>query len=69
LSPPTTSAALGDFNPVNNLYYGLDFDTSSPPPFPTSIVVVNPLEGTVTTLGPTINDLHTLAFVKGLWFW
>jgi hypothetical protein len=63
LSPPTT-AALGDFNPVNNLYYGINFD-----PFDSSagysIVLVNPRKGTVTPLGPTVEDLHTLTFVKG----
>lgn len=66
-NPPTstcqpTMAALGDFNPVNNLYYGLKFD-----PFtenPTFIVVVNLLKGTVTTLGQTVDHLHTLAFAK-----
>jgi hypothetical protein len=62
LSPPTP-AALGDFRPGTNLYYGLNFDSSFPPPFPTSIVVVDPLEGTVTTLGKTVSDLHTLAFI------
>jgi hypothetical protein len=63
LTPPT-AAALGDFNPASNLYYGLTFDSGSfTPPFPTSIVVVNPRTGTVTPLGPTVDDLHTLAFV------
>jgi hypothetical protein len=60
---PVTAAALGDFNPEDNLYYGLNFDTAAPPPFPTSIVVVNPRDGTVTPFGPTVDDLHTLAFV------
>ena len=64
LTPPT-AAALGDFNPADNLYYGLNFDTSAPRPFPTFIVVVNPIEGTVTPFGQTVDDLHTLAFVKG----
>ncbi|MBZ5555020.1 MAG: hypothetical protein LAO21_20075 [Acidobacteriia bacterium] len=63
LSPPT-AAALGDFNPDNNLYYGLNFDNSGPRPFPTYIVVVDPRKGTIITLGRTIDDLHTLAFVK-----
>lgn len=65
LTPPT-AAALGDFNPADNLYYGLNFDTSAPPPFPTFIVLVNPLEGTATQFAQTVDDLHTLAFVKGL---
>jgi hypothetical protein len=62
LSPPTP-AALGDFNPVNNLYYGLNFVSLTTDP--TFIVVVNPRKGTVTTLGETVQDLHTLTFVKG----
>ena len=62
LSPPT-AAALGDFNPLNNLYYGLKF-TPFDPTAPTSIVVVDPRKGTVTTLGQTVPDLHTLAFAK-----
>jgi hypothetical protein len=61
LSPPTT-AALGDFRPGTNLYYGLDFDFSAPP-FQVFIVVIDPIEGTVTDLGPTVDDLHTLAFI------
>jgi hypothetical protein len=60
---PATPAALGDFNPENNLYYGLNFDVFSPPPSATSIVVVDPRAGTVTPLGPTVDGLHTLAFI------
>jgi hypothetical protein len=67
LSPPT-AAALGDFNPENDLYYGLNFDNSVPPPFPTNIVVINLRNGTVTTLGRTLDDVHTLAFVKTIRF-
>jgi hypothetical protein len=63
LSPPTT-AALGDFNPVNNLYYGINFDPFDPA-VGYSIVVVNPRTGIVKTLGPTVQDLHTLTFIKG----
>lgn len=66
LSPPTP-AALGDFRPGTNLYYGLNFDNASPAPRPATIEVVDPLAGTVTDLGPTVDDLHTLAFVKGPW--
>jgi len=62
LTPPTM-AALGDFNPATNLYYGLKF-TPFDPAQVTSITVVNLGTGTVTTLGPTVNNLHTLAFVK-----
>ena len=60
LNPPT-NAALGDFNPLNDLYYGLTFDPGTPA---TSIVVVDPRAGTVTPLGPTVDNLHTLAFAK-----
>ncbi len=63
LSPPTP-AALGDFNPANDLYYGLNFE-----PFTTApvfIEVVNVRKGTVTELGRTADNLHTLAFVKKL---
>jgi hypothetical protein len=60
LSPPTT-AALGDFRPGTNLYYGLNFET--PVSATTFIVVVDPLEGTVTTLGQTVDNLHTIAFI------
>ena len=60
LNPPT-AAALGDFHPGTNLYYGLNFPIPRSPE--TSIVVVDLLEGTVTPLGPTVDDLHTLAFI------
>ncbi|MBZ5522801.1 MAG: hypothetical protein LAP21_11235 [Acidobacteriia bacterium] len=63
LSPPTP-AALGDFNPVNNLYYGLNF-TPFDPSKHAFIVTVNLLRGTVTTLGQTVDDLHVIAFAKG----
>jgi hypothetical protein len=63
LTPPTP-AAIGDFNPDNGLYYGLNFDSSFPPPFsPTFIVLVDVGTGAVTTLGQTADDLHTLAFM------
>lgn len=64
LSPPTM-AALGDFNPVNDLYYGLSFlPPRDDPTRAVSIVVVNLRKGTVTMLGKTVNNLHTLAFAK-----
>lgn len=66
LSPPTP-AALGDFRPGTNLYYGLNFDNSSPAPRPAFIEVVDPLAGSVTELAQTVDDLHTLAFVRGPW--
>jgi hypothetical protein len=64
LSPPVP-AALGDFNPVGNDYYGLNFD-SSLPASGTFIVVINLKKGTVTTLGQTVDNLHTIAFIRHL---
>lgn len=64
VSPPT-QAALGDFNPVGNKYYGLNFVPFDPAQL-TSIVVIDLKKGTVTTLGQTVNNLHTLAFVRHL---
>ena len=62
LTPPTP-AALGDFNPENGRYYGLNFTSFSNEP--TFLVSVNMRTGAVTTLGQTLTGLHTLAFVKG----
>jgi hypothetical protein len=62
VSPPT-AAALGDFDPVGNQYYGLNFDTSTPGSG-TFLVVINLKKGTVTTLGQTADGLHVIAFVK-----
>jgi opacity protein-like surface antigen len=62
LSPPIP-AAIGDFSPTNNLYYGLNF-TAFDPTHPTFIVTVNLLRGTVTTVAQTVDNLHTLAFTK-----
>jgi len=67
LTPPT-AAALGDFNPDNDLYYGLNFDPSTKPPRPADIVVIDMRTGIVTRLGSTAADVHTLAFVKTLKF-
>jgi len=64
LNPPTP-AALGDFSPVGNEYYGLNFDTSIPSN-PTFLVVVNLKKGTATTVGQTIDDLHVIAFIRHL---
>jgi hypothetical protein len=60
---PPTNAAIGDFNPIDNHYYGLNFDTSIPSST-TYLVMINIRKGTVTTVGPTIDNLHTLAFMK-----
>ena len=62
LSPPL-DAALGDFNPDNGLYYGLNFEAFFPT-VPTFIEMVNVRTGTVSTLGRTVDGLHTLAFAK-----
>lgn len=60
LTPPM-AAALGDFLPGTNLYYGLNFPI--PRSAETHIVVVDPIAGTVTELGQTVDDLHTIAFI------
>jgi len=62
VSPPTP-AALGDFDPVGNKYYGLNF-LPFDPLHQTSLVVINLKKGTVTTLGQTVDNLHVIAFVK-----
>ncbi len=63
ISPPTP-AALGDFDPVGNKYYGLNFQAFGNGN--TSLVLVDLKKGTVTTLGQTVNDLHVIAFVRHL---
>lgn len=63
LSTPSM-AALGDFNPFTNLYYGLSFNSFSTDP--TFFIAVNLSTGSVTKLGQTVSNLHTLAFVKKL---
>jgi hypothetical protein len=60
---PPKAAALGDFDPVGNQYYGLNFVAGA---LTTFLVVVDVKKGTVTTVGQTVDDLHTLAFVKHL---
>lgn len=60
LTPPIP-AALGDFNPIDKLYYGLNF---APFSTQTALVVVDLKRGTVSAVGATVDDLHTLAFVK-----
>jgi hypothetical protein len=62
LSPPRP-AALGDFDPVGNQYYGLNFVPGTPTAF---LVVVDVKKGSVITVGQTVDDLHTLAFIKHL---
>jgi len=58
-------AAIGDFNPANNLYYWLSFEAFTPAA-PTFVEVVNVAAGTVTQLGQTVDGLHTRAFIKKL---
>jgi hypothetical protein len=60
LLDPPTPAALGDFSPVDNLYYGLSFEVFNPTTF---LVKVDPVFGVVTTVGQTVDDLHVIAFV------
>jgi len=62
LSPPK-AAALGGFDPASNQYYGLNF---VPGAVTTFLVVVDVKKGTVKTVGQTVDDLHTLAFMKRL---
>ncbi|MFL5437811.1 MAG: hypothetical protein ACJ79W_01500 [Myxococcales bacterium] len=62
LSPPG-QAALGDFNPRNFLYYGLDF-VPFDPAHTTFLVLVEPFSGVVARVGQTVNNLHVIAFVK-----
>jgi hypothetical protein len=63
ISPPTP-AALGDFDPVGNKYYGLNFQAFGNGN--TSLVLVDLKKGTTTTLGQTADGLHVIAFVKHL---
>jgi hypothetical protein len=62
LSPPQV-AALGDFDPVGDQYYGLSFTPGTPS---ASLQVVDVKKGTVTTVGQTVDDLHTLTFIRHL---
>jgi hypothetical protein len=62
LSPPT-QAALGDFDPVGDRYYGLNFAPGAKTAF---LVVVDVKQGSATTVGQTVDDLHTLAFIRRL---
>lgn len=63
---PSIPAAIGDFNPADDLYYGLSFQAFSNPPAPTLLVRVDPRAGTVVTVGQTVTNLHTLAFTKAV---
>jgi hypothetical protein len=59
---PPTMAALGDFNSVDNLYYGLSF-TSFDPTGATAINVIDVPNGTVVRSMPTVNFLHVITWV------
>jgi len=59
---PPTMAALGDFNPVDNLYYGLQF-TAFDSTATTVINVIDVPNGTVIRSMPTVNFLHVIAWV------
>ncbi len=64
LSPPT-AAFLGDFSPSKHHYYGINKDPQGADPTRADLVEVNIKKGKVRTVGPTVNDLHTITFVKG----
>lgn len=61
LVTPPIQAALGDFDPVGNQYYGLNFQGFLPE---TALIVVDLKKGTTTALGQTLDNLHVVAFVK-----
>ena len=63
VSPPTP-AALGDFDPVGNKYYGLNFQAFTNAP--TFLELIDLKKGTVTTLGQTVDGLHVITFVRHL---
>lgn len=63
VSPPV-AAALGDFDPVGNKYYGLNFQAFGNGN--TSLVVIDLKKGTTTAVGETVDGLHVIAFVKHL---
>jgi hypothetical protein len=44
-----SAVAPGDFNPENNLYYGLNFNVLPGAPLQTDLVVVSSLSGAVKT--------------------
>jgi hypothetical protein len=60
---PGQQAALGDFDPVGGQYYGLKFTPGSRLTF---LQVVDLKKGTDATVGQTVDDLHTLAFIRRL---
>jgi len=60
ISPPI-QAALGDFDPVGNKYYGVNFVAFSPQ---AALIVIDLKKGTVTAVGQTVDNLHVIAFVK-----
>lgn len=59
---PSVMGALGDFNPVDNLYYGLSF-TSFDPTGATAINVIDVPNGAAIRTMPTVNFLHVIAWV------
>jgi hypothetical protein len=59
----TVAAALGDFNPRDLHYYGLDFPGGRNVP-QVGYVRVEPILGRVTAIGPALDNLHVLAFIK-----
>ena len=60
---PPMNAALGDFSPLDLHYYGLDFPPGRDVPN-VNLVQVSPVLGTAKLIGPTVDNLHVLVFVK-----
>jgi hypothetical protein len=60
VSPPI-QAALGDFDPVGNKYYGINFVGFSSQ---TALILIDLKKGTTTALGQSVDNLHVIAFVK-----
>jgi hypothetical protein len=63
LSPPV-AAALGDFSPGNNRYYGINKDPQGGTPQIADLVTVNVQTGKVKIVGRTVDNLHVITFVK-----
>lgn len=57
---PNSNAHHGDFNPVSNLYYGLDTTSGTGL---RSLLVINTSTQTLVNTIASINNLHTLAFI------
>lgn len=58
-TPQGNGAHHGDFNPVSNLYYGID----AIGPGAKNLYVIDASTQALISIIPTINNLHVLAFV------